>query len=97
MSTRAAMQQMATCACILHAVVVSLVWFALFISDVDVVRVRTWVQLAALWPAWALAFILPSVDGRRWAIAMVVGTLVLVPTIPTLYSFASWSAFGFAP
>jgi hypothetical protein len=84
--------------CLVHASAVSALWYVLFAWDKDVVTVGVWVALAAAWPAWIVALALPG-EGRawHWFTAIALGLAILSPTFHTLYSFASWSIWGFAP
>jgi hypothetical protein len=83
---------------LVHASVVSALWYALFAWDKDLVKVGVWVALAAVWPVWIVALALPGKDRARvWFAAMALGLAILFPTFDTLYSFGSWSIWGFAP
>jgi hypothetical protein len=84
--------------CIAHALIVSGIWYALFILDEDVVTVRTWIVLAVLWPFWIISIAFPGKVRRlQWLATLVACAIVLSPTFSTFYSFVVWKAGGFAP
>lgn len=85
-------------ACIAHAFIISMTWYVIFMMDKDILKIRTWVVIAALWPVWAFAIALPGNPWRlRWLGTLLFGFIILSPTYSTLYTFAIWSASGFAP
>jgi len=84
--------------CIVHACAVTGSWYVLFMQDKDIVSVRTWTLLAAIWPLWILALVFPDrVQRLRWLAVLIVGLIILTPTYSTLYSFLVWRIGGFAP
>ena len=85
-------------ACLAHAIAVSLVWYMLFVLDKDVVAPSAWVALAATWPLWSIATWFAGRSRRLgWCVVLVVGLIILSPTLSTLYSFVVWHMGGFAP
>jgi hypothetical protein len=85
-------------ACIAHAIIICATWYVIFMLDKDMLKARTWVTLAALWPIWVIAVAFPGKARRlRWLATLTLGLIILSPTFSTLYSFAIWSAGGFAP
>jgi hypothetical protein len=84
--------------CIVHAFIVSAIWYVMFMLDRDIVKVRTWVALAILWLVWIFSVAFPGRTRRlRWVAVLSLGTIILSPTFSTLYTFAVWSIGGFAP
>jgi hypothetical protein len=39
----------------------------------------------------------PSRNLRKWIAAVIASSLILAPTVPTLYTFVVWTIEGFAP
>ena len=82
----------------LHAALATGIWALMFIFDVDVIRGKTWMVLALAWIVWVVAPIVSSRATRtRWLVTVMAGSLLLAPTIPTLYTFIVWGIEGFAP
>lgn len=85
-------------ACLVHAALVTAFWIIVFRFDIDVMSGRLWMAVALIWPLWAIAAVLsPRATIRAWVGAGVVGLVVLLPVLPTLYTFVVWSIGGFAP
>ncbi len=54
--------------------------------------------LALAWFAWPFVFLVAHRENRmKWGVVVGIGALLLLPTIPTLYTFLVWSIEGFAP
>src|SRR4030095_13986861 len=85
-------------ACLLHALCASAIWFLLFKFDVSVMRGKAWMVLALAWFLWLLALIMSERDKRkRWMVIIAIGVVLLIPAIPTLYTYIVWTVDGFAP
>jgi hypothetical protein len=85
-------------ACIVHAVIVCADWVLTFQFNLDILPGKIWLVLALAWFAWPFVLLLARREDRtQWGVAVGVGMLVLVPTIPTLYTFLVWAIEGFAP
>lgn len=85
-------------ACLGHALIVTVLWVLVFKFDIDLIPAKVWTVLGLAWPLWVIAvFFSPRPTVRNWVIALVAGIVILVPSIPTLYTFAAWTIGGFAP
>ena len=84
--------------CLVHAALITCIWILVFKLDLDAVPSVVWMGLASIWPLWAVAALLsPGVMARAWIVTGVLGVVVMLPVIPTLYTFIAWSFGGFAP
>jgi hypothetical protein len=84
--------------CLIHAGLVTVLWLSVFKFEVDIVSAKIWMAFALIWLLWPLCvFISPRETWRKWTTAVGVGIVVLAPTVPTLYTFISWTVEGFAP
>ena len=84
--------------CLAHAAVITAIWILVFKFDVEVVPSRVWMGVALIWPLWAIAAALsPRMMVKAWVATGALGLVVLMPAIPTLYTFIAWSIGGFAP
>ena len=84
--------------CVIHALVVTGIWYVMFMLDKDIVKVSTWIAVAVLWLGWIFSIALPGKTRRlRWFAVLSVCAVILSPTFSTLYSFVVWSVGGFAP
>ena len=85
-------------ACVIHATVVTWIWYVIFMLDKDVVTVRLWIVMVIVWPLWIVSIIFPGKSRRlHWLVTLGLGLIILSPTFSTLYSFAAWRIGGFAP
>jgi len=83
---------------IAHAALVLLVWLGVFYADLHVLSAKVWLTLVWLWLLWPLVLALhPGRSLLRFVVPIVLGAVVLAPSIPTAYAFTSWTVFGFAP
>ena len=85
-------------ACLGHALVVTLLWILMFKFDIELIPGKIWMGLGLAWPLWVFAALLvPRGTIKTLAVALVLGIVVLIPSIPTLYTFVDWTISGFAP
>jgi len=85
-------------ACLLHALFASAIWFLVFTFDVNVMRGRVWMPIALTWLLWLLALVLSERERRkRWMVTIAIGVVLLIPAMPTLYTYVVWTVDGFAP
>lgn len=83
---------------IVHAFIVLLVWLGVFYADLDLIPGHWWLLLFWLWPVWPFLLILHPVRTlKRVAMPVAIGIALLVPCIPTVLAFTSWTFGGFAP
>jgi hypothetical protein len=85
-------------ACILHAIVATVLWYVIVMLDSHIVSVRVWTAITLLWLLW-LGPAMRAGKGRRgpWVWTLTLGIVILAPTFSTLYSFTVWMIGGFAP
>lgn len=69
-----------------------------FKFDRDVMPGKLWMAAALVWPIWLAFAIAAKPETRRhWIITVTAGIVLLIPTVPTIYTFVMWSVEGFAP
>ena len=84
--------------CVAHALLVTTLWYAMFMLDKNIAKAGTWTTLAVLWSLWIFSVAFPGRTRRlRWVAILAICAFILSPTFSTLYSFAVWSVGGFAP
>ena len=85
-------------ACIVHAIGITVSWVLVFKFDVEIVSAKIWAVIALMWLLWLVVVALsPSRNLRKWIAAVIASSLILAPTVPTLYTFVVWTIEGFAP
>jgi hypothetical protein len=85
-------------AAIVHALLVTAWWWAAIYADVAVVSSGVWLVAAWGWLIWPVALLVARAQASRLTVgSVVVGALVIVPSVPTIYTFTAWSIGGFAP
>ena len=83
---------------IAHALVVLLLWSAVFIVDVQLVPARVWLALIWLWLLWPFALALHRERSlKRVAVPSLIGLVLLAPCIPVAFALTAWAFGGFAP
>ena len=81
-----------------HAVLLLCLWSIVVFADTHVVPARLWLALAWLWLAWPIALALhPARTARRLVATLLIGLVILLPCVQTIYVLTSWSITGFAP
>jgi hypothetical protein len=81
-----------------HAFLVCAIWILVFKLDRDVISGKPWMVLTLAWFLWLSAIALARRQDRiQWIMVIAIGSLLLAPTIPTLFTFVVWSIKGFAP
>ena len=84
--------------CMLHAVLVLALWAQTIIADRPLIPGKAWLALAWLWLVWpALLAAYSPRNLRNVVVPILVGALIIVPCIPTVYTFTIWAIGGFAP
>ena len=85
-------------ACLSHAILVTALWVLVFEFDVEIIPAKIWAMIALMWPLWlVVAAISRSRKPKQWIAAIIASSLVLAPSVPTLYTFVIWAIEGFAP
>jgi cell division protein FtsW (lipid II flippase) len=85
-------------ACIVHAIGITVSWVLVFKFDVEIVSAKIWAVMALVWLLWLFVVALsPSRNLKKWIAAVIASSLILAPTVPTLYTFVVWTIEGFAP
>ncbi len=57
-----------------------------------------WMVFAWLWLLWPLSLFWPLNKNRKvLVVALLLGAALLMPAVPTLFTFTTWSIGGFAP
>lgn len=81
-----------------HALILLSLWAGVFYLDLSVIPGSAWFLLALAWLVWPIALILhPSHSLIRVLIPCILGFVVLLPCVPTLWAFAAWRIGGLAP
>ena len=84
--------------CLAHAAAITALWILVFMLDSKLLPGRVWMVLALTWLVWLVATVVAPLEVRRkWTLTVVIGVLIQVPAIPTLYTFLVWWIKGFAP
>ena len=84
--------------CVLHALFVSSIWMLVFKFEIDVLSGRVWLVIALSWLLWISQIVFPFRAKRMdWVATVLVGFVLLVPTVSTQYTFLAWAIEGFAP
>jgi hypothetical protein len=83
---------------IVHASIVLLLWLGVFYADLEIISGRWWLLLVWLWLIWPPLLVLHPVQTvKRVAVPVAVGLALMIPCIPTAFSFTAWALGGFAP
>jgi hypothetical protein len=96
--TRERKQLLIAVGAIVHALLVTAWWWAAIHANVAVVSGRVWLVAAWGWLIWPVVLLVARAQASRLTVgSVVVGAVVIVPTLPTIYAFTAWSIGGFAP
>ncbi len=85
---------------LVHALLVLAWWCAAFCADIDIPLItgRMWLAVAWAWLCWPIYALVRRRHLSRLTFgAIAIGAAVLVPAIPTTYTFSAWAIGGFAP
>ena len=86
------------CVCVLHALVVLLVWAGEFYVGMAMVSGRTWLILAWLWLVWPFVLALhPAGSRRRVLLPIVLGIILLAPCVGSIFLFTVWALEHITP
>ncbi len=78
--------------CVLHALVVLLVWAGEFYIGMAMISGRTWLALAWLWLVWPFALSLhPAGTRKRVILPVVIGIILLAPCVGSIFLFTVWA------
>jgi hypothetical protein len=84
--------------CVLHALVVLLVWAGEFYIGMAMISGRTWLALAWLWLVWPFALSLhPAGTRKRVILPVVIGIILLAPCVGSIFLFTVWALERLAP
>lgn len=84
-------------ACLAHATAITALWILVFTFDFNLLPSRIWMILGLTWIVWLVAAAVAPLETRRkWILTVVIGVLIQVPAISTLYTFLVWWIEGFA-
>ena len=85
-------------AAIVHATLVAAWWWAAIYADIDIpVGGRVWLPFALAWVLWPIYAAAKYRAARGIWAALIVGAVLIAPTVSTIYAFSVWSIGGFAP
>ena len=83
---------------IVHAGLVTADWWAALYADIVVVPSRIWLIVAWNWLIWPFGLVVARKQASRLTVgAVAIGGLLLVPSVPIIYTFTVWSIGGFSP
>lgn len=84
--------------CVLHALLVLMVWAGEFYVGMAMVSGRTWLIMAWLWLTWPFALALhPAGRRRRVFVPVVIGLILLAPCVGSIFLFTVWALEHTAP
>jgi hypothetical protein len=96
--SRESSQHLIAIGALVHAVVVTAWWWAAIYADAAIFSSRVWLVVAWSWLVWPGVLIVARTQASRLTVGSIaVGALVIVPSVPTIYTFTAWSIGGFAP
>ncbi len=85
-------------ACLLHAVLITVLWILDFKFNVHILSSKFWLGIALMWMLWVpVAALVRPRNLKNWLITGIAGILILTPTFSTIYTFTVWAVEGFAP
>ena len=85
-------------ACLVHAVLITVLWVLDFRFNVHILSSKVWLGLALMWMLWLpVASLFGLRNLKKWLITGAAGFLILLPTYSTIYTFTVWAVEGFAP
>ena len=85
-------------ACVMHALLVFVLWASMFWVNVEFIPVKPWLLLGWLWLIWPAALTLHRERSfLRVGVPVAIGLAALVPCVPTIFALTVWSTHGFAP
>ena len=85
-------------ACLVHAILITLLWILHFKFHISVLSGNIWLGLALMWFLWIpIAAFCGLRNLRNWVITEIAALLILLPTYSTIYTFTVWAIWGFAP
>src|SRR5215831_6431294 len=90
-------QRLIAGAALAHAIFVTSWWWAAMYPHIVPFSVRVWVVVAWLWLVWPLLLLVRRREASRFAsVAVLIGAGIIVPCVPTIFTFTAWSINGFA-